>query len=64
MSQAADHEVPQIIENELTIKEYKYLAELVYSQKWYDSNFKTGFKQEIFRKLGKIVYDNGVSLNE
>ena len=59
MSQAADHEVPQIIENELTIEEYKYLAELVYSQKWDDSNFKTGFKQEIFMKLGKIVYDNG-----
>ena len=46
----------EIQQNELTIEEYKYLAELVYSQPW-DSSTK--IEQNIFRKLGHIVYENG-----
>lgn len=42
--------------SELTIEEYKYLAELVYSQPW-DSSTK--IEQNIFMKLGHIVYENG-----
>ena len=41
--------------NELTIEEYKYLAELVYSQPW-GSSTKI---QNIFMKLQHIIYENG-----
>ncbi len=42
--------------NELTIEECKYLVELVYSQPW-DS--PTKIEQNIFRKLGRFVFENG-----
>ena len=41
---------------QLTIAEYKYLAELVYSQPW-DSSTK--IEQNIFRKLGHLTYQHG-----